>query len=134
MSDPLPASVYGLISSIIISGGIAGAIFGFIRDILLKRKEVYLDLAKSKIQSFEKARPYYIQLALYAKYAAATIGKEKDDPSQFVYCLSKMLYMTDELNSKFGGFVMFSNLYADDILSDLFADATSMLELEVQGF
>ena len=39
MPDPIPLEVYGLISSIIISGGVAGAVFGLLRDIFMKKKK-----------------------------------------------------------------------------------------------
>lgn len=59
MADLLPPDIWALLLTIITSGGIVAGSFEWLRNELAKRRNEYMDIAKTKIGYIEKALPYY---------------------------------------------------------------------------
>ncbi len=114
------ADIYGLVISIIISGGIAGAVFGFFRDFFLKKKEIYMDIAKMKIATFEKVWPYYIKLSICSDYLNRLLTKDLPhiDKGLFAYLYCRFVFLSFKMDYTKGG-TLFDSIHANAIIFDL---------------
>src|SRR6478672_6013334 len=120
MADPIPFEIYGLVTSIIISGGIAGAVFGFFRDFFMKKKEIYMDIAKMKIATFEKLWPDYVKLGMYSYYLNRLLRKDIPDIDEmlFAYLYCRFVFLSFKMDYTVGG-TLFDNIHANAIIFDL---------------
>src|ERR1041385_9143774 len=103
----------------ILTGGIGAALLTAFANRLSKKREQYLDIAKYKIDTISKAKPYLIQQARYCDLLFSHLSTNKDrsdiDAKLCLYYISNFLFHRSEIHRQFGE-VQFDHLEAERIV------------------